>query len=337
MEQLGIDLASVTERAARAVMPYSGKGDKNTADQMAVEAMRDSLRELDYRFRVVLGEGGKDDAPMLFSGELLGKDYASGSTSESGDPAEPQYDLIVDPLECTTNFACGLPDSMSVLLAAPAGTVQAVPGTYMEQLLVPREAADLVAPGGEINLDTPVAEALEKIAAAQNLAVSEMCVVVQDRPRHKELIAEIRAAGAGVSLIDSGSISSAFRVILGRSRRTHMLWGTFGAPEGVVLAFMARQAGCGFLGRIKAHDEATRAETEELGLSGKTMHATELVRSGGLILLSGIHSSSLLRGVELVERGERHIHRVYTVLWSGDRQKLLVHEDGELIRQERFG
>lgn len=333
MEKLGIDLAGVTERAARAVMPFSGKGDKNTADQMAVEAMRDALRELDYRFRVVLGEGGKDDAPMLFSGELLGKDY----TTESGDPAQAQYDLIVDPLECTTNFARGLPDSMSVLLAAPAGTVQAVPGTYMEQLLVPREAAHLVTPDGEINLDTPVAEALAKIAAAQSLSVSEMCVVVQDRPRHEQLIAEIRAAGAGVSLIDSGSISSAFRVILGRSRRTHMLWGTFGAPEGVVLAFMARQAGCGFLGRIKAHDDATRAETAELDLEGKTLHATELVKAGGLILLSGIHSSSLLRGVELVERGERHIHRVYTVLWSDDRQKLLVHEDGELIRQERFG
>ena len=330
MEELGFELAGVTEQAARAVMPYSGKGDKNTADQLAVEAMRDALNRLDRRFHVVLGEGGKDDAPMLYSGEVLGlrKDEDAAAQQES-------YDLIVDPLECTTNFAHGLPDSMSVLLAAPAGSVQAVPGTYMEQLLVPREAAHLL--DGEVNLDTPVAEALPKIARAMGNEVSEMCVVVQDRPRHKELIAAIRAAGAGVSLIDSGSISSAFRVILGRSRRTHMLWGTFGAPEGVVLAFMAREAGCGFLGRVRPHDEASTAETRELGLENKTLREKELVRSGGVIVLSGIHSSSLLRGVELVTRNGRHVHRVYTVLWNGDRQRLLVHEDGELVRRERFG
>lgn len=327
MEKLGMDLAGVTEQAARAVMPYSGKGDKDTADQMAVEAMRAALNQLDNRFHIVLGEGGKDDAPMLFSGELLGR--------RKDDPGGESYDLIVDPLECTTNFAKGLPDSMSVLLAAPAGTVQAVPGTYMEQLLVPPEAAHLL--DGHIDLDTPVAEALPRIAQAMGNEVFEMCVVVQDRPRHKELIAAIRATGAGVSLIDSGSISSAFRVILGRSRRTHMLWGTFGAPEGVVLAFMAREAGSGFLGRIKPHDDATVAETRELGLENKTLREKDLVRSGGVIVLSGIHSSSLLRGVELVTRNGRHVHRVYTVLWTGDRQQLLVHEDGELTRQERFG
>ncbi|MEQ9364695.1 MAG: fructose-bisphosphatase class II [Leptospirales bacterium] len=328
MEELGLELAGVTERAARAVMPYSGKGDKDSADELAVEAMRDALNQLDRRFHVVLGEGGKDDAPMLYSGEVLGRRKEQGPDSES-------YDLIVDPLECTTNFARGLPDSMSVLLAAPAGSVQAVPGTYMEQLLVPGEAAHLL--DGDIGLDTPVAEALPRIAKAMGNEVSEMCVVVQDRPRHKDLIAAIRATGAGVSLIDSGSISSAFRVILGRSRRTHMLWGTFGAPEGVVLAFMAREAGSGFLGRVRPHDEATTAETRELGLENKTLRETDLVRSGGVIVLSGIHSSSLLRGVELVSRGGRRVHRVYTVLWTGDRQKLLVHEDGELTRRERFG
>lgn len=327
MEKIGIQLAGVTEQAARAVMPLSGKGDKNTADQLAVEAMRDALNRIDQRFHIVLGEGGKDDAPMLYSGEVLGLRKA--------DPAAESFDLIVDPLECTTNFAKGLPDSMSVLLAAPAGTVQAVPGTYMEQLLVPREAAHLL--DGEINLDTPVAEVLPRVAAALGNALHEMCVVVQDRPRHQQLIEQIRATGAGVSLIDSGSISSAFRVILGRSRRTHMLWGTFGAPEGVVIAFMARQAGSGFLGRIRPHDEATAAETRELGLEGRSLREKDLVRAGGVIVLSGIHSSSLLRGVELVTRNGKHVHRVYTVLWTGDRQKLLVHEDGELIRQERFG
>jgi fructose-1,6-bisphosphatase II len=327
MEKLAQDLASVTEYAARSVMPYSGKGDKHRADEVAVEAMRAALNRLDHRFRVVLGEGGKDEAPMLYAGEILGL-RAADDTAQS-------YDLIVDPLECTTNFARGLPDSMSVLLAAPAGSVQAVPGTYMEQLLVPREAAPLL--GGQITLDTPVDRALPMIAGAMGQKVSDMCVVVQDRERHRELIAQIRAAGAGVSLIDSGSISAACRVILGRSRRTHMLWGTFGAPEGVVIAFMARESGSGFLGRLRPHDEATTVETRELGLEGRTLNEKELVRSGGVIVLSGIHSSSLLRGVELVSRKSGPVQRVYTVLWTEGRQALLVHEDGELMRTERFG
>lgn len=327
VERLGTDLAGVTEYTARQVMFYSGKGDKHRADQAAVESMRDALNRLDLKFHVVLGEGGKDEAPMLYSGEVLGR--------KAGDAASEAVDLIVDPLECTTNFARGLPDSMVVLLAAPAGTVRAVPGTYMEQMLLPPGAAHLIH-NSEINLDTPVPEVLEKVAAAMDHDIDELCVVVQDRPRHEELIAKIREAGAGISLIDSGSISSAFRVILGRSRRTHMLWGTFGAPEGVVIAFMAREARGGFLGRIQPHNDESRAETAALGLEGRTLNEKDFVQAGGVIVLSGIHSSSLLRGVELIrEAGERR-HRVYTIVWTKSGQQLLVHEGGVLKRTEPF-
>ena len=242
---LSLSFAGVTESTARAVMPLSGKGDKHEADHTAVEAMRKALNALEGRYHVVLGEGAKDRAPMLYTGEVLG----------TGRDARIEMDLVVDPLECTTNFARGLPDSMSVLLAAPTGRLRPVPGSYMKQLLLPPAAADFSKAG--LELDSEPERVLPFVAESLGLGVSDLCVVVQDRPRHAGLISAIRAAGAGVSLIDSGSISAAFEVLKGPSRRTHLLWGTFGAPEALIIAFMARHSRAPFFGRMEPHDDIT--------------------------------------------------------------------------------
>ncbi|MCB1308101.1 MAG: fructose-bisphosphatase class II [Leptospiraceae bacterium] len=322
IQHTGKDLATVTERTARALMPYSGKGDKKFADHIAVETMRAALNDLDYRFHVVLGEGAKDDAPMLYTGEMLG--------ARAGDESVPIIDLVVDPLECTTNFARGLPDSMSVLLAVPDGELQLVPGSYMQQLLVPQAVAHLL--GKEITLDTPVVDVLSMVADGLGLSIDDLCVVVQDRPRHAGLIAELRAHGAGVSLIESGSISAAYEVISGPSRRLQMLWGIFGAPEALIIAFMANHAGCGFLGRMAPHDVESETETRDLGLEGRVLHGRELVRSGGVLVMSGIHGSSWLPGVECRRQHGRNDYNVHTLFWSDAGLEILEHHNGELVR-----
>ena len=321
--ETGIKLASATERTARAVIPMSGKDDKHGADHLAVEELRQALNELDLNMKVVIGEGEKDDAPMLYAGETLGQKIDT--------PDEPQLDLIVDPLECTTNFARGLPDSMSVLAAAPAGAFQEVPGTYMEQLLLPPGVLEKYP---DLDLDTPVGVTLERVSEVLGRPVRDITIIVQDRPRHQKLVADIRAAGAGVALIESGSISAALEIMNLRARRLVMLWGIFGAPEGLVIALMARQFGYGFLARIKPHNEESTRQTAEMGLTNRTLKAEEWIRSPGVLVLSGIHSSPTLRGVEYVDGADSL--RVYSLVWAPDKRYLTVHRDGVLESQEIF-
>ncbi|MBX7057092.1 MAG: fructose-bisphosphatase class II [Leptospirales bacterium] len=322
LQKLGLELAGVTEAAARAVMPLSGKGDKHSADRIAVECMRHRLNELDRNFHIVLGEGEKDEAPMLFAGERLGRRAQAG--------ASDQIDLIVDPLECTTNFARGLPDSMSVVLASSAGSIQATPGTYMQQLLVPPAAAALL--DGALDLDAPPQLVLQQVADALGLKPTDLCVAVQDRPRHEPLIAALRAAGGGVSLIESGSISAAVEILRG-SGRLHMLYGVFGAPEGVVIAFLARETGAGFLGRMAPHNESAAAECRALGLEGRQLHERDLVRADGVIAMSGIHGSAVLPGVAIHRREGGLSHDVHTLVWTPGQVLRLLHRDGRSVDQ----
>ncbi len=328
LRDTGLQLARATVAAARAVVPYSGKDKKHEADHVAVEAMRSTLNECDLKLRVLLGEGEKDKAPMLFSGERLGRNRDAADA--------PCLDLVVDPLECTTNFARGLPDSLSVLLAAPQDSIQKVPGTYMEQLLVPAAAASLL--DGVIDLETPVGRSVHAIAEALGLRPTELTVVVQDRARHKYLIEEIRDAGAGIALIDSGSLSAAFEIIFRPGGRLNVLWGTFGAPEGLLLAFMAKTSGCGFLGRVMPHNSRAEKETHELGLEGRTLRHDEFIRGEGVLLLSGIHSSTWMRGLEILREvdGKPRGDLVRTALLSANGLELCEHRDGQLTDARPF-
>lgn len=316
--KIGLKLAGATDSAARAVMPFSGKGDKHVADDAAVKAFRESLNKLDIKLRIIIGEGEKDKAPMLYSGEILG--------NISNDAQVDYLDLIVDPLECTTNFANGLPDSMSVLAALPSGCIQNIPGTYMEQMLVPPQMRELL--GNEINLETPVDEFLKKASEKLKRPISNITITVQDRPRHKELIKKIRDVGAGVSLIESGSISSAMKIIMGKSKRLNILWGTFGAPEGLIIACLARRTGFGFLGRVAPHDKKTVEETESMGLTGKTLTADEWVQDDGVVVMTGIHTSIFLPGVEFTQN--KNLLRTHTLIWTSDKKIMASHLDGVL-------
>ena len=319
-KQVGLALAAATAHTAEHVLPLSGKGDKLGADHLAVETLRAELQSLPYRMMVVIGEGEKDRAPMLYSGERLGSRSAEA----------PGLDLIVDPLECTTNFARGLPDSMVVVAATTEGTVQPIPGTYMEQLLVPPAAAGLLE--ADLRLDSSPAALLPEVAAALGRKVEDVTVVVQDRPRHKELIEGIRTAGAGVALIDSGSISAALEITSSSSGRLNLMWGIFGAPEGLVIAFLAALSGAGFLGRIRPHDPRTEEETRLLRLYDRTLSAQDWVQGQGVLVCSGLHASAVLPGAEWTPAGVR----VHTLLWTHGHRSIATHLAGQQSSVEEF-
>lgn len=296
--ETGKSLAMVTDWVARAVIPLSGKNDRNGADHVCVEQMRSSLNQLPYEMYVVIGEGEKDEAPMLYSGEKLGQ-------------GGPGLDLIVDPLECTSNFAKGLPDSMCVILAAEKDSVMHVPGTYMEQILLPL-AAD---PGPEV-FELPRAEILKRVSQVLSIPVSELCVIVQNRPRHEHLIQEIRAAGASVALIESGSISAACDIFARPDGRYNMLWGSFGAPEGLVLGFLSRANGYRFYGRIDPHNEKTIQEAKELDIFEKVLRGDQWISGSGVLVMTGLHDSTWLRGVRRKHKGDKIDYTTSTVIWS---------------------
>lgn len=291
-------MAGVTDAVARAVISLSGKNQKNKADHICVEAMRSGLNRLPYEMTVVIGEGEKDEAPMLYSGEVLG----------SGGEA---LDLIVDPLECTSNFAKGLPDSMTVILAAEKGSVIHVPGTYMEQLLLPLDAD----PGpGVFGMERK--EVLKRVSESLKVPVQDLTVIVQNRSRHEHLIEDIRSAGASVALIESGSISAACDIFARPQSRYHLLWGSFGAPEGLVLGFLSRANGYRFYGRIDPHNEKTEEEARELGVLGQVLRGDQWIAGRGVLVMTGLHDSTWLRGVRRGYNAGQVDHTTTTVIWA---------------------
>jgi fructose-1,6-bisphosphatase/sedoheptulose 1,7-bisphosphatase-like protein len=270
---------------------------------------------------------------MLYTGEKLGL------------PVETSEPLcaVVDPLECTSNFARGLPDSVSVLMVARKGTIVPVPGSYMEQLLLPAELKDM----SSISLDMKPSELLPLVAGALEMRVPEITVVVQDRPRHQELIEQIRETGAGVALIESGSISAAAEIIRRKEGRYTMLWGTFGAPEGLIISFMAKASGFRFLGRVQPHNEKTEQEAEKYGILGRTLSQDEWVKQDAILLISGIHSSVWLDGVRRIKikhpqnrlldmNVPRWRYLVSTVVWTMNSVEIVEQENGDLRRRRPF-
>jgi fructose-1,6-bisphosphatase class II len=293
------DFIRVTEQAAIAAAKTMGFGNRKYSDQVAVEAMRREMDTLHMHGRVVIGEGERDKAPMLFVGEEVG--------ALRGQDGAVRVDIAVDPLEGTNLCATGSPDSIAVLAAAEHGGLLHAPDVYMDKIVVGPTAR------GTIHIDAPVAENLRNIAAAFDRRVSDLTVVVLDRPRHEQLIADIRAAGARIRLIPDGDLSAGISAAV-RGTGVHAVMGTGGAPEGVITAAAMRCLGGEIQARFKPYDadhEKKEAQEERLKALGfhdlARIYMTEDLAPGDEILFSssGVTDGELLRGVRFFGGGSR--------------------------------
>jgi len=287
------DFIRVTEQAAIASAKTMGYGDRRHSDFVAVEAMRREMDTLAMDGRVVIGEGERDKAPMLYVGEevgaLRGQDGATG------------VDIAVDPLEGTNLCATGSPDSISVLAASERGGLLHAPDVYMEKIVVGPTAR------GAVHIDAPVPENLRNIAGAFGRKVSDLTIVVLDRPRHEQLIADIRTAGARIRLISDGDLSAGISAAV-RGTGVHAVMGTGGAPEGVITAAAMRCLGGEIQARLKATDAEQEERVRSMGFHDLSrIYKTEDLAPGNEILFSstGVTDGELLRGVRFFGGGSR--------------------------------
>lgn len=288
---LGLELVRVTEAAAYAAARWMGRGNKEAADQAAVDAMRSALEGVDMHGVVVIGEGEKDEAPMLYVGE------------EVGNGLPPEVDVAVDPVDGTRLTALGLPGAIAVVATADRGSMFcAPPGVYyMRKLAVGHAAARLV------DLDAPVAENLARVAKARAVAISDITVTVLDRPRHADLIEDIRKTGARIRLIQDGDVAAAIQAAMEEYRAVDVYMGIGGAPEAVLAAAAIKCVGGQMLCQIWPRTEEERAKLEGDGVDLKRIYTVdELITSNNVsFAATGITSGELLKGVEYVSHGAR--------------------------------
>ena len=278
---LALELVRVTEAGALAASRLVGRGDKEGADQAAVDAMRHMLTTVDMDGTVVIGEGEKDEAPMLFNGEQIG----------NGQP--PAVDIAVDPLEGTTLTAKGMPSALSVIAMADRGSMfDPGPIVYMEKLAGGSDIAGL------LDLDRPIGEVIEAVARKRRKSVGDVTVVVLDRPRHEEGIATIRAAGARVRLISDGDVSAALLAVSERSP-VDLLWGVGGTPEGVISAAAIKCTGGQLIGRLWPRNDEERQAAIDGGYDlDRQLTVDDLVRSEDCFFsATGVTDGDVLQGV----------------------------------------
>jgi fructose-1,6-bisphosphatase II len=285
---LALEFVRVTEAAALACGMWVGKGDRDGADQAACDAMRSTLDQLDISGTIVIGEGERDEAPMLFIGEEVGK--GNGHTVE----------IAVDPLEGTNLCANGLANAISVLAAATAGegSLMHAPDCYMDKLVVGEAAR------GAIDITLPPSANLRMIAKCLGKDVAELTIGVLDRPRHEKLIAEIRIAGARIRLITDGDITLAIAAI-DPLTGIDALMGTGGAPEGVITAAAVRCVGGDMQARLVFRNDEERARAEKMvkGNVDRVFQTEDLASGSVMFAATGITSGDLLKGVRYVADG----------------------------------
>jgi fructose-1,6-bisphosphatase class II len=309
------DFIRVTEAAAIAAAQTMGQGDRKRSDAVAVEAMRREMDTLEIAGRIVIGEGERDKAPMLYVGEEVGA--FKGREDAIG------VDIAVDPLEGTNLCATGAPDATAVLAAAERGGLLHAPDVYMEKLIVGPTAK------GKLHIDAPVAENLRALARAFDRDVEDLAIVVLDRPRHEQLIADIRAAGARIRLIGDGDLSAGIACAV-RGTGVHAVMGTGGAPEGVITAAAMRCLGGEIQARLVASDDHQKSRLAELGYHDLSrVFRTEDLAPGEQLLFSctGVTDGELLRGVRPFGGG----HRTHTLFMSLTRREIRfvdsIHRD----------
>ena len=295
---LSLEFLRVVEQAAIACAQTMGQGDRHRADEAAVVSMRRELDTVPIDGMVVIGEGERDEAPMLYIGEKVG--LANLLNGRSGLGA-PQVDIAVDPLEGTNLCATGAPGAIAVLAASERGGLLHAPDLYMEKLIVPPPSRDVV------DLDAPVADNLKAIARSLSRDVDDLVVTVLDRPRHEQLIADIRATGARIRLIGDGDLSAGITAAVVGSG-VHAVMGTGGAPEGVLTAAAMRCLN----GEIFARLVVSKPEDEErcraMGIKDlrKIYRARDLAPGRSLVFAAtGVTDGTLMRGVRFFGDGTR--------------------------------
>lgn len=286
---LVLEMVRVTEAAAIAASHLVGRGDEKAADAAAVEAMRMAFNDLYMDGTVVIGEGERDEAPMLYIGEKVGAAIGTG----------PKIDIALDPLEGTTLTAKAGPNALAVLAIAEEGGLLNAPDVYMEKLAVGPGL-----PEGIIDLNKSIRENVEAVAKAKGMAPAELNVCVLDRPRHEKMIAELRSIGCGVRLIPDGDVAG---VIATTNPETNidMYMGTGGAPEGVLACAALRCVGGQFNGRLVFRNDDERARAHKWGITDldKVYTLKELAKSDCIFAATGVTDGSLLKGVKRMPGG----------------------------------
>jgi fructose-1,6-bisphosphatase II / sedoheptulose-1,7-bisphosphatase len=300
---LVLEMVRVTEAAAIAASKLIGRGDEKAADAAAVEAMRAALNSLYMDGTVVIGEGERDEAPMLFIGEKVGNAPGKG----------PKIDIALDPLEGTTICAKAGPNSLAVLAIAEEGNLLNAPDVYMDKIAVGPGY-----PAGVIDLDNSVADNIRAIAAAKGVEPHEIIACVLDRPRHEKIIAALRDLGCGVVLIGDGDVAGVIATT-DPDTTIDVYMGTGGAPEGVLACAALRCVGGQFKGRLLFRNEAERSRARKWGITDldKQYDINELAKGDVIFAATGVTDGSLLDGVKRLKGGKMTTESVVMRASSG--------------------
>lgn len=311
---LALEFVRVTEAAALASARWVGRGDEKAADAAAVDAMRKAFDVVRMDGTVVIGEGERDEAPMLYIGEKVG-DHAADA---------PGLDIALDPLEGTTICATGGVGSISVIAVAEKGKFLHAPDTYMDKIACGPGAR------GQIDIDLSATENIKRVAKALNKNVSDMTVVILDRPRHKELIDEARRTGARINLIGDGDVSAAVAAAWPDSG-IDLLMGVGGAPEGVISAAAMQCLGGDFQGRLKFRNDEERARATKMGIKDldKKFTIDELAAGSVMFIATGVTDGALLKGVRFLSDGKAKTHSIVMRSQTGTIRTIEGHHDLE--------
>jgi fructose-1,6-bisphosphatase II / sedoheptulose-1,7-bisphosphatase len=280
---LSLGLARVSEAAAIASAKLIGRGDEKAADQAAVNAMRTQLNLLDIAGVVVIGEGERDEAPMLYIGEAVGTGRG------------PAVDIALDPLEGTTLTAKDMPNALTVIAMAPRGTLLHAPDVYMDKLAIGPGYAP-----GTVTLDMPPAARVRALARAKGVAADEISVCILDRPRHETMIAEVRQTGAAIRLITDGDVAGVMHCAEPDVTGIDMYMGSGGAPEGVLAASALKCMGGQIYGRLLFRSDDERARADKAGITDLSRIYTrdDMVRADVIFAATGVTQGSILRGIK---------------------------------------
>ena len=282
---LALEFVRVTEAAAIAASHWLGRGNKEAADKAAVEAMRSRLNDIEFRGTVVIGEGEKDQAPMLYIGEKVGRHSVQNQTL-------PEFDIAVDPLEGTTLTAHGKPGAIAVIAFGPKGTLLDLPGTYMDQLTVGPKGKGL------IDITAPLADNIKKVAQASGKEPKEMTIAILDRDRNQHYIDSARKIGSRIVLFEHGTVSHGLAPAIS-NWEIDMMVGIGGAPEAVITAAGIKALGGDMQAVLKPHSDEflKQARTRGMGDLNKVYKLNDLARDQTLFVATGVSASPILKGV----------------------------------------